>query len=291
MTPAPGGEAPASRRFRRVVVAFDWGSENVGAVEAATTLAARLRAELRAMFVEDIDLVRLAEHPRLCAFSTLSASGRDLTAEHLKRVLKLRLSRSQAAIEEAAARRQIKCAFEVRRGRLLTEAFSATTDDDLVIVSWEPAAGSPWGGSRTPPSVVARALSEARARSVLLLHPATPTAGPVLVAYDDTDAAKAALAAAAQIADQDGGVIEVALLSGRPSAADAWARSITNALAGSPIGVNFVHLPHSSLEGFCRLATRQRASLLVVGADLALAHDDGGRRALEGVGCSVLLVR
>ncbi len=289
-TPAPA--APAPRRIRRILVAFDWGSEHVAAVETVTALAARLRAELKAMFVEDIDLLRLAEHPHVFAFSTLSASGEQLAAEHLRRVLRGRLARSRQAIEEAAARRQIRCAFEVRQGRLLVEALGAASDEDLVIVSWQAGSGGPsWVSGRPPPAAIARALAEAHARSVLLLHPDAPDDGPVLVAFDGSDAARAAFAAGAEIADRDGGQIEVALLSGRVEQAKDWAEEISALLTGSPLRARFVHLPPLGLESLCPLATRQRASLIVLPADLALAERDAGGRALERVACSVLLVR
>ena len=297
MTAPPAGELAARRRFRRVVVAFDWGSENAGAVELVTALAERLRAELKAMFVEDIDLMRLAEHPHVFAFSTLSATGQQLAAEHLRRVLRSRLARSREAIEAAAQRRQLKYAFEVRQGRLLAEALKAAESEDLVILSWT-AGGAPasFGTGQAPPMVIARALAEAHARSVLLLHPDAPAAGPLVLAYDGSAAADAALVAALEIADQDGGTIEVALLSGRATDVERWAEVIQQTLADSAAGrgrfrARLISLPSGGLEDVCRTAARLGASLIVLGADLALAQHDAGRRALERVGRSVLLVR
>lgn len=286
------GLAPAPRRIRRILVAFDWGSEQTGAVETVTALAARLRAELKAMFVEDIDLLRLAEHPHVYAFSTLSASGEQLACEHLRRVLRARLDHSRQAIEEAAARRQIRCAFEVRQGRLLAEALGAAGDEDLVIVSWQAGGGGPsWVTSRPPPSAIARALAEARARSVLLLHPDAADDGEVLVAFDGSEAAHAALAAAAEIADRDGGQIEVALLTGRLEEAKGWAEQIAAGLAAGALRLRFLHLPKRGLDDICPLANRPRTALLVLPAELALAERDAGGRALARVACSVLLVR
>lgn len=293
MTAPAAGSAPTPRRIRRILVAFDWGSEHAAAVETVAALAARLRTEIRAMFVEDIDLLRLAEHPQVFAFSTLSASGEQLAADHLRRVLRARLARSRQAIEDAAARRQIHCAFEVRQGRLLAEALAAAGDDDLVIVSWQAgAAATSWGTSRPPPSAIARALAEARARSVLLLHPDAPDDGPVVVAYDGSEAARDALAAASEIVDRDGGLIAIALLTGRAVDANAWAAEIAAALAESALRVRFLHLAQPGLDGVCALAGRDRAALLVLPAERALAEPpDAGGRALERVACSVLLVR
>ncbi|MFZ1414851.1 MAG: hypothetical protein WAS73_09785 [Defluviicoccus sp.] len=295
--PPASGDLVARRRFRRVVVAFDWGSENAGAVELVTALAERLRAELKAMFVEDIDLMRLAEHPYVFAFSTLSATGQQLAAEHLRRVLRSRLARSREAVEASAQRRQLKYAFEVRQGRLLAEALKAADSEDLVILSWTAGAAlASFGTRQAPPVVIARALAEAHARSVLLLHPDAPARGPLVLAYDGSAAADAALLAALEIADQDGGVIEVALLSGRAADVDRWAQAIQQTLTDYPAAsgrfrARLISLPRGEVEDVCRTAARLGASLIVLGADLALAQHDTGRRALERVLCSVLLVR
>lgn len=295
--PPAGGDPEVRRRFRRVVVAFDWGSENAGAVELVTALAERLRAELKAMFVEDIDLMRLAEHPHVFAFSALSATGQQLAAEHLRRVLRSRLARSREAIEAAAQRRQLKYAFEVRQGRLLAEALKAAESEDLVILSWTAGgAAAPFGIGQAPPVVIARALAEAHARSVLLLHPEAPSGGSLVLAYDGSAGADAALLAALEIADEDGGAIEVALLSGRTAEVERWAVAIRQTLADYParggrFRARLIALPGGGLEDVCRTAARLGAALIVLGADLALAQHDAGRRALERVGCSVLLVR
>lgn len=298
MTAPPAGGGPeVRRRFRRVVVAFDWGSENAGAVELVTALAERLRAELKAMFVEDIDLMRLAEHPHVFAFSALSATGQQLAAEHLRRVLRSRLARSREAIEAAAERRQLKYAFEVRQGRLLAEALKAAESEDLVILSWTASGGTTsFGPGQAPPMVIAQALAEAHARSVLLLHPGAPAGGSLVLAYDGSAGADAALLAALEVADEDGGAIEVALLSGRTAEIERWAEAIRRTLADYPAGggrfrARLIALPGGGMEDVCRTAARLGASLIVLGADLALAQHDAGRRALERVGCSVLLVR
>ena len=295
--PPAGGDPEVRRRFRRVVVAFDWGSENAGAVELVTALAERLRAELKAMFVEDIDLMRLAEHPHVFAFSALSATGQQLAADHLRRVLRSRLARSREAIEAAAERRQLKYAFEVRQGRLLAEALKAAESEDLVILSWTAGGGTTsFGPGQAPPVVIAQALAEAHARSVLLLHPEAPAGGALVLAYDGSAGADAALLAALEVADEDGGSIEVALLSGRTAEVERWAEAIRQTLADYParggrFRARLIVLPGGGLEDVCRTAARLGASLIVLGADLALAQHDAGRRALERVGCSVLLVR
>jgi nucleotide-binding universal stress UspA family protein len=290
MTSSPAGAADPLR-FRRVLVAFDSGDEPAAAIEMTAALAARLQADLLALFVEDIDLLRLSEHPQVQAFSMLSGSGRSLATDHLKRVLRLRLARNREAMAEAAARLRVNCALQICKGRLLSEVLNAAAVDDLVVIGWTRGDNRPsWSSSRLPPHAIADALAEARVRSVLLLHPETPVLGPVLVAFDGSAVGWTALTAAAQVADQDGGVIEVALLSGRLDEAEGWRAEIASLLAGSRLKVRFLHLPKARLEDLCLAADREGATLLVVGAERARAVDETGRRALERLACSVLIV-
>ncbi len=292
MTPGASSLRSGQPRFRRVLMALDSGYEDISSVEAAAALAARLQVELLGLFVEDIDLVRLAEHPEVSAYSMLSAGPQQLATNHLKRMLRVQLARCRQAIEEAAARRKIKCAFQVRQGRLVAEVLSAAGTSDLVVVGWSKGGVSrPWPTTRMPPVATAQAVTEAAAHSVLLLRPGGAIGGPVLVAYDGSDEALRALAAAAEIADLDGGVIEVALLTGRLDQAETWQREVVAALVDVGPTEKVVHMPKAGLDDLCRIAEREGASLMVLGADLVLKEKEPGRRLLERVDCSVLLVR
>jgi nucleotide-binding universal stress UspA family protein len=292
MTTGASSRRSGPPRFRRILMALDSGYEDVSSVEAAAALAARLRAELLGLFVEDIDLVRLAELPEVSTYSMLSAGGRRLAADQLKRVLRMQLARSRQAIEQAAARRRIKFAFQVRQGRLVAEVSTVAGISDLVVVGWSKGdISTPWATTRMAPVATAQAVAEAAARSVLLLRPTGAVGGPVLVAYDGSDESRQALAAAAEIADLDGGVIEVALLTGRLDRAEAWQREVETTLADVGSTVKYIHLPKAGLDDLCKIAERQGASLMVLGADLVLKENEPGRRLLERVRCSVLMVR
>ncbi len=292
-----GVAAAADRHpFRRVVLALDTVSGDPRVLDQVAALAARLRGDLLALFVEDIDLVRLAGHRHVFTCSTLSGGARELAADYLQTSLRLQTQRLCRAMEEAAARRQIKAAFELRQGRLMTEVLEAAGDDDLVVISWSAPGWSasgrvaPWVGSTPPPAAVVQALTEARVRSVLLLHP-HPGDGPVLVAFDGSEAAWHGLATAAQVADVDGGRIEVALLAGRVALADAWAREIRVRLAKSETSVTFVLTPRADVRVLCELAGRRHCALLVLVADRTLEEGEAARSLLRRAACSVLLVR
>jgi len=116
-------------------------------------------------------------------------------------------------------------------------------------------------------------------------------AARVLVAFEGGGAARNGLALAAQVADLDGAMIEVALLAGRVDEAEAWGAEIVGTLAESRLTVTLLHMPKAGLQILTDIAARRLSGLLVLGAERALAEGETGQRLLQRVPCSVLLVR
>ena len=278
----PGG------RFRRVVVAFDGAAdEDLTAVEAAAAYAARLRADLLGLFIEDIDLARLAEHPGM---TTICSSGSArLGAEHLKTALKAQLTRTRQAMERAAERQRVRASFEVRRGRLIAEILSAAAPADLVIIGWRGGPATSVIAPGTPASSVLAALSEASVRFVVVPRATGRPGGAVLVAYDGSAAAREGLSAAAEIGASEGG-IEVALLARRPEEIEARRREAGQVLAEAGIGNgSYLQLRDGGAGDLLRIAEARRAALMVV--PVGLLDASSARQVIERAPCSLLLVR
>lgn len=286
------GHAPKSEegyRFRRILMALDPASENLATVEETAALARRLQAELLSLFVEDIDLVRLAQHSEFSAFSTLSAGPQPFAAENLRRALKRQLTRSRHAVEQAAARQRIKAVFQVRQGRPVAEVVNAAGSADLVVIEWlRREALAAWAVSR---AATIQAIIEAASRPVLLLRPGAPAGGPIMVAYGGSEMDQRALAAATEIAQHDGGIVEIALRTDDLDLVDRWRHDISTALAPTHLTQRFLHMPRASLEELCASATQRGVSLMVLGADPNILQGGPGQRPLDRAGCSVLLVR
>lgn len=96
---------------------------------------------------------------------------------------------------------------------------------------------------------------------------------------------------AAQVAEQDGGAIDVVLLHGRPEQAEQAGTEIVRALADTRLTAELLRSPKAGLRTLAEIARGRHAALLVLGADRALAEADDSRRLLQRLDCSVLLVR
>ena len=287
MIPLP--PAAAQSRFRRVVLAFDSASdEDMAAVEAAAAFAARLHAELLGLFVEDVDLARLAEHPDLTTVGALSAGRQRLGSAHLRAALRAHLARTRQAVERAAAQQRVRSTFEIRRGRIIAEILSAAAPADLIIIGWRggPAASVIKPG--TPTAAVLAPLCQGTARFVLVPRRAATPAGPMMVAYDGSAAARDGLAAAAEIAGDDG-AIEIAMLGGRFDDVDGWRRDVAEILSGTGSSGTIFRMTGRNMDEILAIARARRAGLLVIPA--GLLDERGVRRVVEHAPCSMLLVR
>ena len=85
----------------RVVVALDAASENRAAIGAAARLAARWKARLHGVFVEDDDLIRLAHLP-FARQVTLGIGVEPLTLQHAERQIRVFAERAVVTISPAS---------------------------------------------------------------------------------------------------------------------------------------------------------------------------------------------
>ena len=262
------------RRPRRILLALDAAAEDAAALDMVAALAARLEAELLGLFVEDIDLIRLAALPEASATSMLSARRERLDTATVERVLRTQGAVSRRAVEAAAGRRQVKASFEVRRGRVVAEVLSSAESADLVIVNWA-SGGYGMRPGRKPARLgaIARAVAETSARPVLLLRRGARPGGPVMVAYDGSAAARTALVTAAEIAGSEAGQLVVALLARSPGDERRLQDEVSRWCAERDQAVVLQPPPGADPEALCAAARRGGAMLLVLGAG---GLDEGG---------------
>ncbi len=290
--PDEPAEDHAAVRFRRILMAVDSTPENLFTIESVANLAARLEAELLGLFVEDIDLLRLAEHPEASAVSLLSAGRQHLTLGTVQQALRAQAARGRRAVEEAAARRRVRSSFQVRRGRVATEVLALAEDADLVIVGWSTGGfPGPSLNHRRPPGTTARAVAAGASGSVLVLRHRVAFKGPVLAVYDGSADAARVITAAIQLADREGAGMEIVLATGDAVEAGRWRLTLEKELRGHRLPVRFVSMPDADLDRLCRTAQRDHATVMVLGAASPLLDGVGTADLFERIDCSVLLVR
>ena len=272
---------------RRIMVAIDGSIHASAALEAAAALAAQLHAELEGVFVQDVDLARLAALPVGREIQFLSGRGRNFTADELDSQNREQEACARRAIVAAAERACVTHAFRVARGQVDAEVISAAGEADLLVVG----IGSRLLGGRTRLGGTARAAATRAPRSVMISKPGKGAIGTPLVCYDGSDGARRALGAAARIFGGGAEGLVVLIDSQDIDRAAALRKDVDDRLSRLGIGRRFLHSANPAPDQLCRFATESGAGVLVIAADSRVVAGEHRLRVLESIACPVLLVR
>lgn len=261
-------------RIRRILLALDASPLSLAAAEAACALARRLGAELEALFVEDINVIRLVAHPQVHTFSLAAARKQTMDDALIEKAMELQLVAARRALDAALAGSGMRGAFAVRRGRVEIELLAAAHGADLVCLGWS---GRATPGARPRLGSVARSVAAAAPRPVLMLQ--KRALGPTMVLWDGSPGALKAMDMAVDLAGHDGGAVDLLVptadsIEGTRLAVDAMEMLGERGIIARIRAVG--RLPKV-------LAAAAPDGLLLVSADYGLALDD--------VACSVLVVR
>jgi nucleotide-binding universal stress UspA family protein len=277
---------PAQQRVRRILVALDASRNSLDALRAAAGLAARLGAELTGLFVEDVNLLRLAGLPFARQLSVSGGEGRPVERNAVEAELRALAARARESLEAAAAPQHISWSFRVVRGQVAVEVVTAASASDLLVVGWagHRVAGSPGPGG------TARAVATRAPTSVLILTRHGEVERRLLVAFDGSEPSHRALSLAARLEEAGAGTITLLLAAPGREAAERLAEEarLRLGLAAAPPGR---WIGGARLSDLMR-AVRDLDALLVLGAESALLGGaEGLERLLDRVACPVLLVR
>ena len=128
---------------RRVVVVFEPLPAGDAALAAAAALAARLSADLAGVFLEDVNLTRLAALPFAQELGRVSAMLRPIQSQDIEREFRVQAARARSALEAAAAGLRLAWTFEAVRGPGLRPVLELVQALDLVVLAAGPPLAAP----------------------------------------------------------------------------------------------------------------------------------------------------
>lgn len=270
--------------FRRIVVAVDSPATAETVLEAAADLARRLEAELEGLFVEDENLLRLAELNVGRAFSALTGRETALDAAAMELLFRGEAARIRSALEAHAGRAKLRHHFRIVRG-MVERTFGEASAGDLLVLSL---AGRTVGARVGPHHAVLSALSTVR-NAVLLMRPGSRLAGHALVLYGPEPDGSSLLAAAARLAAGTNGRLTVLI-----ERADAGFEQLRSRAAEDVrrlgLAAELRATDPVSLDEICALLGRAGAGFFAVRAGHALVAGADRAALLERIGCPLLIV-
>jgi nucleotide-binding universal stress UspA family protein len=276
---------------KRILVALDNSTHSVAALEAAARLAASLSAELIGLFVEDVNLLRLAGLPMTEAIDATSAAVRPLDSHQMADDLRLQAAQARRALVRVAEPLQIAYSFKVARGQVTPELLTAALEADLLTLG----RGSRALGRRRMGST-ARAVAAACDRPTLFMTPAAKKAGggqPVMVTFDGSEAAVTALEMGVQLAQALATRLTILLLAETPTAAYPLQERVEKSLQrldDHNLALSYQLLPRAEASALAHLAQKAGGCILVLGGQLA-QNADGLQLLLDQLDCPVMIAR
>jgi hypothetical protein len=277
---APDTSAPVER----VVVTLDAASENPTAIDTAARLAARAKAPLHGIFVEDENLLRWASLP-FTRHIALGAGAEPFTTEQVELHLQVAAERARRDLRAAAKRHGVEYSFEIVRGAA-EAVLSAVTERDLVVAG---ALTRPIGGHFR---VECRWWSSIAAAPgpFLLARDAWDSAGTVVILLRDRGLASVRLIeAAARVAEAREGILTVIC---PPAIADA--QGFDHWLAERLVAYRVIVRIEAAPVEFAALGPRIAeldCRLLAIDANPSEGRADRLREFVERFACDILFVR
>lgn len=275
MSVKPAAAKTGARPVPRILLALDSPEAHAGALACVCRLAAAMEAEIAGLFVEDINLLRLAEMPFSRQFSHTSRAHQPLSASDVERQLRARARAARQALETAAARAGVRCSFEVTRGIVASRLVEAADRADLVVFG------------EMGCSLVARGDLER-------LTPRAPSRraqarNPVVVTYGRSAAAARALDVAQRIARAEGRELTVLLVAGTRDGADKLRARAEARLAGH--AARFDRLIRPQIDDVVKAVRGMRAGVAVLEGGKSVLERRAIQALIDRLDCPVLIVR
>ena len=127
-------ERQKNARIRHIAVALDCSPHSRASLGAAAELARLLNAELTGIFVEDINVLRMADLPFCHEIRMFTAESEKIDASTLERSLKVQAKDAEESLQRIADDLMIKQSFRVSRGIVPAEVIAAAGEADLLVL-------------------------------------------------------------------------------------------------------------------------------------------------------------
>ncbi len=268
-------------KIRRILVAIDASPQSLAALEAAAELAADLDAELVGIFVEDINLIRLAALPVVLETGEASARTRRLKSSRMDRQLRSQAARAAQAMAVAAGRAQVRWSFTVARGSIETELLQAASAADLFILG---RAG--WSGKRRLGST-ARKLVAAGNNRTMIIERGERLLPTLMTVYDGSEQSKRALDTAISL----GEYLAVGIVAEDEDHARALQSEVAAILDLLGLKARYRWLVRADTRELVNMLRTQEECILILPGESPLLEGKSLPEALDEFECPVLLVQ
>lgn len=272
--------------IRSIAVALDCSAHSRASLAAAAEMASRLQAELIGIFVEDMNLLRMAELPFIEEIRRYSSTTGKFDTKQLERLLRIQANEARDLLTRTAEKFTVHHTFRVLRGMVPAELMSAAPEADLLVLG---RSGRSPSGHKGLGSTARTALFEGK-QTILLMRPGfNAAAGPLLVLYDGSEGSKQALLTALGIAGPES-TLQILITEPRSDAAEWCRQEAALMIANGGMEAQYHQIPTTSGHQLAHFIRMIDSGLLVLSDRMNLPLDTL-RDLVSDLDYPVLIVR
>jgi len=275
------------RTIRNILVALDASPHSLAALEAAAHMASHLNAELSGLFIEDINLLNLADLPFIKQVDPFSAALRPIDRQHISRQFRMHAIRARKALEQIANRTHIQWSFRVIRGHVTDEIMAAASEADLIILGkagWSPTREKRLG------TTAQKILSEAPCLT-LIIQEGIRLKLRVMVLFDKSEDALKALDVAVQLLQRKTGQLMVLLPAEEENVIQETHAQINTFLQKYDLKAHYYKITDIKAQRLASIVNRKKIGVLLLPGSSHLLKEESLQTLLKQVECPVLIVR
>lgn len=278
--------AKRERVIKRVLIALNSCSNEQDAIEAAVELARQLEAELAGLFVEDLNLLHLAELPFAHEILGTHLQKRLFDVAQLQRSMAAQAARVRQALMSRAERRSVSWRFLRTQGRLVAETAAATEGMDLLVIGRE-CQGAIMGDA--PADVAGEIVRQSRCSVLIAARQQSPRYREINILVDNSSNAISAVQSGIMLAQMEELPLRLLLLASDAAMAAALKEACCSRVAGVQSGVTFEVLP--GITGVASRLSSAQPLLLVLGYDSLGTDEALLKQLLHALSGPILIVR
>ncbi len=264
-----------------IVVAINAARRCGETLELATALATSVGADLEVVFVEDANLLRLADLPVTREIDRISGVTRELDSRRMLRALHCEARQLRRELARIGRVSSVRSTLRVVRGHYLTEALAASASVDVTFVH---SARRPLPGEHLPIAPV-RPIAASAAHGQ-----ARRGAGrkPLWTLFDGSPASGRALAVAAKLARTLACHLVVVLPVSGVDEIEKRKREVQ--IAADKVALQYLVVADKRLSQLGKAPAPGASSLLVLARKSPDLEDSAARSYLESLTVPVVLV-
>ena len=252
--------------MRRIAITLDAFEVSPGALEQAVLLAERMGAQLEGIFIEDIDLIQVAELPFLREVRSVSRSVSEVSLYRMEQELRVLARRAERLLGEQASRHNVAWSFRVWRGSIDTDLLSADLEADVFALT------------RLGVSLVRLPVLSTRSTAVSVLFTAS-------------EASLRALETAVKLASDPAAYLNIILPAVDEAEAAHLQEMAAKQLGKHMSGVRFINLQDGSLHDLIEILADANSAVLIIERDNKLLQVPSLKHSLGNLKCPLLIVR